>query len=69
MSKDGYYGDFESAQDEERQRQAWEANQLPEVVPCPECENPMYETQEMCDNCEKEKELRASEEELNKKGK
>jgi hypothetical protein len=51
MSKDGYYGDFGSfAEEQEAYRQHQEQNQEPDVVPC-KCGNPMYETEEMCDQC------------------
>jgi len=59
-----YYGDFESAEEEARQREIWENSHDPEVVPCPQCGEPMYEVQDICDACEIEELKRAKEEEL-----
>lgn len=51
MSKDGYYGDFESFADEQRAYAEWLNSQRePDVVPC-KCGNPMCETDEMCSKC------------------
>lgn len=54
MNNNGYYGDFESLAEEQAEYQKWwnnqQQNQEPYVVPC-KCGNPMYETEEMCDDC------------------
>lgn len=52
MSKDGYYGDFNSfAEEQEAYRQWMESQeQEPEVIPC-QCGNPMWETEEKCESC------------------
>lgn len=53
MSKDGYYGDFGSFAEEQEAYRYWNINQQqqePEVVPC-KCGNPMWETEELCDQC------------------
>lgn len=56
MSKDGYYGDFESFSQEQEEYRKWinSQHQEPNVVPC-KCGNPMYETEEMCDQCKSTK--------------
>jgi hypothetical protein len=50
MSKDGYYGDFGSFAEEEAAYRKWSESQEPDVVPC-KCGNPMYETEQLCDEC------------------
>jgi len=52
MSKNGYYGDFESLAEEQVKYQKWLNNKEPDVVPC-KCGKPMYEIEEMCDECKK----------------
>jgi hypothetical protein len=58
MSKDGYFGDFESLADEQRAYQEWaeQQQQEPEVVPCFKCGTQMYiesnvPDQNLCKKC------------------
>jgi len=59
MSKDGYYGDFESMAHEQSEYDKYaEQTQEPNVVPCYKCGGQMYEASDdpkenICDNCNK----------------
>jgi len=57
MNNNGYYGDFGSLAEEQTAYERWlEATQQPEVVPCFECGDQMYEEssdpkQNLCEKC------------------